>query len=71
MTVTPLMKRSRAVVIGAGLGGLAVALRLQGQGFDVTEISPDPADIMSHPGKGGVLRDHFEILTRALAQKKQ
>lgn len=29
---------SRAVVIGAGLGGLACALRLQGQGFDVTVV---------------------------------
>lgn len=29
---------SRAVVVGAGLGGLACALRLQGQGFDVTVV---------------------------------
>jgi phytoene desaturase len=28
----------RAVVIGAGLGGLAVALRLQGEGFDVVVL---------------------------------
>ena len=33
MTVIPITKRSRAVVIGAGLGGLAVALRLQGAGL--------------------------------------
>ncbi len=29
---------SRAVVVGAGLGGLAGALRLQGQGYDVTVV---------------------------------
>jgi phytoene desaturase len=29
---------SRAVVIGAGLGGLACALRLQGMGYDVTVV---------------------------------
>ena len=28
----------RAVVVGAGLGGLGVALRLQGQGYDVTVV---------------------------------
>jgi phytoene desaturase len=38
MTVTSLARGSRAVVIGAGLGGLAAALRLQGQGFDVTVL---------------------------------
>src|SRR3954447_11331680 len=32
-----------AVVIGAGLGGLAVALRLQGQGWDVTVVEQRPA----------------------------
>jgi phytoene desaturase len=29
---------SRAVVVGAGLGGLAAAMRLQGAGFDVTVV---------------------------------
>jgi phytoene desaturase len=43
MTVTPITKRSRAVVIGAGLGGLAVALRLQGQGFEVTVLEQGSA----------------------------
>ena len=35
----------KVVVIGAGLGGLAVALRLQGAGFEVTvlEQRPTPA----------------------------
>lgn len=32
----------RVVVIGAGLGGLAVALRLQGQGHDVTVVERRP-----------------------------
>jgi phytoene desaturase len=31
-------RRRSAVVIGAGLGGLSVALRLQGQGWDVTVV---------------------------------
>src|SRR5918911_1181898 len=34
---------TKAVVIGAGLGGLAVALRLQGLGFDVTVLEKRPA----------------------------
>jgi phytoene desaturase len=33
----------RVVVIGAGLGGLAVALRLQGMGCDVTVLEQQPA----------------------------
>jgi phytoene desaturase len=37
MTVTAL-RASRVVVIGAGLGGLAAALRLQGLGFDVVVL---------------------------------
>jgi phytoene desaturase len=36
----------RAVVIGAGLGGLAAALRLQGMGWDVTVVE-------QRPGPGG------------------
>ena len=32
----------RAVVIGAGLGGLATALRLQGLGADVTVVEQRP-----------------------------
>ncbi|MDA0169508.1 phytoene desaturase family protein [Solirubrobacter taibaiensis] len=43
MTVSSLKQRSRAVVIGSGLGGLAVALRLQGQGYDVTVLEQQPA----------------------------
>src|SRR3954447_17411903 len=42
MTVTSLPRGSRAVVIGAGLGGLAVALRLKGLGFDVTVLEQRP-----------------------------
>src|SRR3954447_8942240 len=38
MTVTSLARGPRAVVIGAGLGGLAAALRLKGLGFDVTVL---------------------------------
>ncbi len=53
MTVTPLTKRSRAVVIGAGLGGLAVALRLQGQGFEVTVLEQGSAP----GGRAARLRD--------------
>src|SRR5579875_2157704 len=43
----------RAVVIGAGLGGLAVALRLQGMGFDVTVVERGPAP----GGRASQLRD--------------
>src|SRR4051794_41191580 len=45
MTVTALGRRRgpRAVVIGAGLGGLAAALRLQGQGFEVVVLEQEPA----------------------------
>ncbi len=32
------MKRKRAVIIGGGLGGLAVALRLAAQGWSVTYV---------------------------------
>jgi phytoene desaturase len=38
MTVTSLARGPRAAVIGAGLGGLAAALRLHGLGFDVTVL---------------------------------
>src|SRR3954467_1783606 len=40
--VTSLSRGSRAVVIGAGLGGLAAALRLKGLGFDVTVLEQRP-----------------------------
>ncbi len=41
---TPGLRRvPRVVVIGAGLGGLAVALRLQGAGLDVTVLEQRPA----------------------------
>src|SRR4051794_9965821 len=45
MTVTALRRRHgpRVVVIGAGLGGLAAALRLQGQGFEVVVLEQEPA----------------------------
>ncbi len=44
---------SRAVVVGAGLGGLAAALRLQGAGFDVTVV-----EAREQPGgRAGRLRD--------------
>src|SRR3954470_22381524 len=42
MHVTSLARGSRVVVIGAGLGGLAVALRLQGMGFEVTVLEQCP-----------------------------
>jgi phytoene desaturase len=44
MTVISFARAPRVVVIGAGLGGLAAALRLQGLGCDVTvlEQQPDP-----------------------------
>src|SRR4051812_37710430 len=43
MTVTALRRRgSRVVVVGAGLGGLAAALRLQGLGFDVVVLEQGP-----------------------------
>src|SRR3954452_13014151 len=38
MTVTSRARRPRVVVIGAGLGGLGVALRLRGLGFEVTVL---------------------------------
>jgi phytoene desaturase len=38
MTVTSFARGPRVAVIGSGLGGLAAALRLQGQGFDVTVL---------------------------------
>ncbi len=47
------MTGSRAVVVGAGLGGLAAALRLQGAGFDVTVI--EGADTPG--GRAGQLRE--------------
>src|SRR5690349_246810 len=53
MTVTALRKRSRAVVIGAGLGGLALALRLQGQGYEVTVLEQRSAP----GGRAAQLRD--------------
>jgi len=34
----PIRPRPRAAVIGAGFGGLALAIRLQSGGFDVTLI---------------------------------
>lgn len=43
----------RAVVIGAGLGGLAAALRLQGAGFDVTVL--EGADAPG--GRAGQIRE--------------
>jgi phytoene desaturase len=44
ISAAPAPTRGRsAVVIGAGLGGLAVALRLQGQGWDVTVVEQRPA----------------------------
>ena len=41
--VLQLRRSPRVVVIGAGLGGLAVALRLQGAGYDVTVVEQRPA----------------------------
>src|SRR3954453_5141168 len=46
-------RRRSAVVIGAGLGGLAAALRLQGQGWDVTVVEQRPAP----GGRASRLRD--------------
>src|SRR4051794_39205992 len=43
MTLTTLARTPRVVVIGAGLGGLAVALRLQGLGHEVTVVEQEPA----------------------------
>jgi phytoene desaturase len=44
---------SRVVVIGAGLGGLAAALRLQGQGHDVVVVEQRDAP----GGRAGQIRD--------------
>jgi phytoene desaturase len=41
--VLELRRTPRVVVIGAGLGGLAVALRLQHAGYDVTVVEQRPA----------------------------
>src|SRR3954469_7262941 len=43
MGVISLARTPRVVVVGAGLGGLAAALRLQGLGFDVTVLEREPA----------------------------
>lgn len=43
----------RAVVVGAGLGGLAAALRLQGRGHDVTVVEQRPQP----GGRAGQIRD--------------
>src|SRR3954451_4867249 len=43
MTVVHLSRSPRVVVVGAGLGGLAAALRLQGLGFDVTVLEQGAA----------------------------
>src|SRR4051794_41667360 len=43
MTVISHARTPRVVVVGAGLGGLAAALRLQGLGFDVTVLERQPA----------------------------
>jgi phytoene desaturase len=43
----------RVAVIGAGLGGLAAALRLQGQGHDVVVLEQQPAP----GGRAGQIRD--------------
>ena len=40
----------RAVVVGAGLGGLAAALRLQGLGADVTVVEQREDDFEAGPG---------------------
>src|SRR3954470_60874 len=54
MTVTAVRRRrgSRVVVVGAGLGGLAAALRLQGLGFDVVVLEQGPTP----GGRGSQLR---------------
>src|SRR3954452_10564009 len=44
----------RVVVIGAGLGGLALALRLQGEGFDVVVLEQREAP----GGRASQLRSH-------------
>ena len=55
---------ARAVVIGAGLGGLAVALRLQGQGYDVTVLEQRAAP----GGRASQLRDgRLHVGHRAVA----
>ena len=43
----------RAVVVGAGLGGLACALRLQGAGYDVTVVELVP---LEHTPKNLLIR---------------
>src|SRR4051812_43914167 len=53
MTVISLVRTPRVVVVGAGLGGLAVALRLQGLGYDVTVVEQQPAP----GGRAARLRD--------------
>ena len=34
--------------------------------YEVTEVVPDPADVMEDPGSGPVLRRHFERLIATL-----
>src|SRR3954465_5757061 len=53
MTVISHARTPRVVVVGAGLGGLAAALRLQGLGFDVTVLEREPAP----GGRASRLRD--------------
>src|SRR4051812_3687637 len=53
MTVISLARTPRVVVVGAGLGGLAAALRLQGLGFDVTVLEREPTP----GGRAARLRD--------------
>src|SRR3954454_7818455 len=53
MTVISHARTPRVVVVGAGLGGLAAALRLQGLGFDVTVLEREPAP----GGRAARLRD--------------
>jgi phytoene desaturase len=72
--------RDQAVVIGAGLGGLATALRLQYQGFDVTILEKQSrpggrANIIEEDGYRVdigptllVMKDTFEEFYRAIGQ---